>query len=669
MDLHFTGVETTAEEKAAVDRVLGLPSSGWTGAERQISRDGRAVFAGHEARSDRHLLLPVLHAIQARLGWIAPGALNYACLRLNVPPAEAFGVADFYGLFSVKPRPPAVVHVCDDIACLTQGAADLCAALELKFGSAGSIRNTEAPPPIPIPVQGEETSPPTEKAGICTWLRSPCLGLCERAPAAMFSVAGSVPVDRAIAPTSFQQISNWLENATLENLPKSGSSVVAPANLDTLPAGDGGKAGPSTTPQSTGGLSVPQAGQPQLKLLKRVGVTDPESLDVYRANGGYAALQKALNDGSAYVLQAVTDSKLLGRGGAAFPAGRKWQAVAGARKPSYLICNADESEPGTFKDRVIMEGDPFAVIESMTIAGFATGCEKGFIYIRGEYPLATERLIHAIELATRAGVLGENILGRGVRFEIELRRGAGAYICGEETALFNSIEGFRGEPRNKPPFPTEAGLFGQPTLVNNVETLVNVPGIVLQGGAAYAAVGTQQSAGEKLFCVSGHVRLPGVYEAPFGTTLRQLIDIAGGVSGSGQLQAVLLGGAAGAFVTPEELDVPLTFEGTRAIGVTLGSAVVMLFDDTVDLKQVLLRIGAFFREESCGQCVPCRVGTVRQEELLHRLAENRPLASTQQELAMLRELGQVMRDASICGLGHTASSAIESALKKWKVFG
>ena len=316
-----------------------------------------------------------------------------------------------------------------------------------------------------------------------------------------------------------------------------------------------------------------------------------------------------------------------------------------------------------------MEGDPFALIEAMTIAGFATGCEKGFIYIRGEYPLATQRLNHAIGLARRAGLLGDDILGRGVRFEIELCRGAGAYICGEETALFNSIEGFRGEPRNKPPFPTEAGLFGAPTLVNNVETLVNVPGIVLAGGAAYAAIGTSQSTGNKLFCVSGHIGRPGVYEVAFGTTLLQLIRLAGGVAGSGKLQAVLLGGAAGAFVTPQELDVPLTVEGTRAIGATLGSAVVMLFDDTVDLKQILLRIGAFFREESCGQCVPCRVGTVRQEELLHRLAENRPLESVEQELAMHRELGQVMRDASICGLGHTASSAIESALRKWKIFG
>ncbi|MCI0621584.1 MAG: NAD(P)H-dependent oxidoreductase subunit E [Acidobacteria bacterium] len=666
MDLHFTGAEPTAEERAAVDQVLGLPDSGWTGAERQISRDGRAAFGGHEARSNRHRLLPVLHAIQSRFGWIAPGALNYACLRLNVPPAEAFGVADFYGLFSVTPRPPAVMHVCDDIACLVRGAKDLCAELEERFGPAGSAR----------------------PSGCSTWLRSPCLGLCERAPAALFCVAGQDPFQRAIAPVSLQYIAVCLDRATEVHSPECHSFAVAPSPPAPLPLGEGGRrsregATELTTLSIDGegkrvsrsldeaavSISVPQAGQPQLRLLKRIGVVNPQSLEEYRAHGGYSPLQKALEEGRSYVLRELTDSRLVGRGGAAFPAARKWQAVANARKPSYLICNADESEPGTFKDRVIMEEDPFALIEAMTIAGFATGCDKGFIYIRGEYPLATERLTRGIELARATGLLGDDVLGRGVRFDIELRWGAGAYICGEETALFNSIEGFRGEPRNKPPFPTESGLFGQPTLVNNVETLVNVPAIVLDGGTAYASVGTSQSTGTKLFCLSGHIGRPGVYELPFGTTLRQLIDLAGGIAGSGRLQAVLLGGAAGAFVSPEELDVPLTFEGTRAIGATLGSAVVMLFDDTVDLRQILLRIGAFFRDESCGQCVPCRVGTVRQEELLHRLVGEEPLGSIDKELSLLRDVGQVMRDASICGLGHTASSAIESALKKWKLFG
>jgi NADH-quinone oxidoreductase subunit F len=309
-----------------------------------------------------------------------------------------------------------------------------------------------------------------------------------------------------------------------------------------------------------------------------------------------------------------------------------------------------------------MEGDPFAVLEGMTIAGLATGARRGYIYLRGEYPLAGERIAQAIEIARANGLLGENILGRGLTFDIELRRGAGAYICGEETALFNSIEGYRGEPRNKPPFPTQAGLFRQPTAVNNVETLINVPEILRMGGT------TKGVSNVRLFCLAGHVVRPGVYEIEMGMTLRELIGLAGGVGGNGRLQAVLLGGAAGAFVTPQELDTPLTFEGTRAIGATLGSGVVLLLDDSVDMKQILLRIASFFRHETCGQCVPCRVGVVRQEEALQRLVKGAPIGSTGGELAMLTEMGQAMRDASICGLGQTASAAIESALKRWSLF-
>src|SRR5262249_21148578 len=242
------------------------------------------------------------------------------------------------------------------------------------------------------------------------------------------------------------------------------------------------------------------------------------------------------------------------------PTGRKWDAVAKQpARPHYLICNADESEPGTFKDRVLMDGDPFAIVEAMTIAAFATGCERGFLYIRGEYPLRASRMQHAIDESRAHGFLADDILGRGISFDIEIRRGAGAYICGEETAIFNSIEGFRGEPRNKPPFPVEAGLFGLPTVVNNVETLANVPSIVLNGGAAFAKIGTEQSTGTKLFCVSGHVERPGVYEVPFGKTIRDVLDLAGGISGGRLLQTILLGGAAGVFVGPADLDMRPTF--------------------------------------------------------------------------------------------------------------
>jgi NADH-quinone oxidoreductase subunit F len=315
-----------------------------------------------------------------------------------------------------------------------------------------------------------------------------------------------------------------------------------------------------------------------------------------------------------------------------------------------------------------MEGDPFALVESMTIAGFATGCELGYLYVRGEYPLAFRRMQHAVAEARNAGLLGDNVLGRGIRFDIEIRRGAGAYICGEETALFNSIEGLRGEPRNKPPFPVQAGLFGKPTVVNNVETLLNVPHILMMGGDAFARIGTPQSTGTRLFCVSGNVETPGLYEAPFGLTARQLLEMAGGVSKKRKLQAILLGGAAGVFIRPDELDLRLTFEDTRAAKATLGSGVFMVVDDSIDLTVLLLRIAAFFRDESCGQCVPCRVGTVRQEEALHRIAANKKLGGLEDEIALLDDVGAAMKDASICGLGQTAYSAIESAIHRLELF-
>jgi NADH-quinone oxidoreductase subunit F len=421
------------------------------------------------------------------------------------------------------------------------------------------------------------------------------------------------------------------------------------------------------TPQPPPSPRPPQFGDPGLKLLRRVGAVDPESLDDYRAHGGYAALRRALELGPEGVIREVVDSKLVGRGGAAFPMGRKWDAVARQpRRPHYLICNADESEPGTFKDRVLLEGDPFAVIEAMTIAAYATGCERGYVYLRGEYPLAEHRLEHALATARERNLLGRDILGAGFDFEIELRKGAGAYICGEETAIFGSIEGYRGEPRNKPPFPVVEGLFGCPTVVNNVETLVNVLDIVLDGGLAYARIGTERSTGPKLFCVSGAVARPGTYEVRFGTTLRELLELAGGVPDG--VRAIVVGGAAGTFVTPDDLDLRLTFEDAREVGTTLGSGVVLAIDESMDLGRLLMVIAAFFRNESCGQCVPCRVGTVRQQEALARLLSGRTRGTVADELALIGEIGRAMRDASICGLGQTASSAIESAIDRLGAF-
>ncbi|HEX3670110.1 MAG TPA: NAD(P)H-dependent oxidoreductase subunit E [Candidatus Cybelea sp.] len=585
MDLHFTSDAPTDAERGAVDDALG--------------RDGDAA-AGTAARSRRHLLLPVLHALQDRIGWISPGALNYAGRRLDVAPADAYGVATFYALFSTTPRAPRVVHVCDDIACIFAGAESLCVTLESTFGPPGT--------------HGE--------GGETTWLRSPCLGLCDRAPAALVTVAGDVPSARQIAP-------------------------VHAHGLTALMA----------TGARGGEPAAPHVGGSELRLLRRVGKTDPESLDDYRAHGGYRALREAFELGPQGVIAEVQASNLLGRGGAAFPTGRKMEAVASApERPHYLVCNADESEPGTFKDRILIEYDPYAIVEAMTIAAYAIGCERGFVYIRGEYPRATQRLSNAITQARRHGLLGDDVMSRGMRFDIEIRRGAGAYICGEETALFNSIEGKRGEPRSKPPFPVQAGLFGKPTQINNVETLANLPLILLEGGAAYARAGTPGSTGTRLFCLSGAIERPGLYEVPHGTTLGALVELAGGVAQEARLQAILLGGAAGVMVSPDALSMPLTFEDARAANATLGSGVVMLFDESVDLVGILRRIARFFRDESCGQCVPCRVGTVRQEEALER-----------RDVVLLDEIGRAMRDASICGLGQTAASVIASAQTNLKI--
>jgi NADH-quinone oxidoreductase subunit F len=607
MDLHVVGPLASPAERAAVDSVLGPAESTWHGGPRNPRTDGHVARGGHAARARRDLLIPVLHAIQARVGWISQPALNYVSRRLTIPPAEAYGVASFYALFATTARPPVVAHVCDDLACALAGAEQICTDLARTVGPEGAPFDD----------------------GRVTWLRSPCLGICERAPAMMLTEAGQTPVAFATGPVD-------------------ATGVVARLRSDR----PGGRT--ESAPQP-----IPQLGKPGLRLLARVGVVDPESLDDYRAHGGFRALERAHEIGPSQVIDEVAASGLVGRGGAAFPTGRKWAAVAAQdAQPHYLVCNADESEPGTFSNRVLMESDPFAVVESIAIASFAVGAGKAFVYIRGEYPEAEGRLAGAIVASREAGLLDD--------LDIEIRRGAGAYICGEETALFESIEGKRGEPRNKPPFPVEVGLFGKPTAINNVETLVNVLLIVGEegGAAAFKGIGTEGSTGPKLFCVSGNVTRPGLYEVDFGTTLRELLDEAGGVPAGKPVKAVLLGGAAGVFVGPDALDVPLTFEGTRAIGATLGSGVVMAFDETADLVGALTRIARFFRDESCGQCVPCRVGTVRQEELLARLSAGQANGSHDDELALLRDIGRAMRDASICGLGQTASSAIESALRQ-----
>lgn len=427
----------------------------------------------------------------------------------------------------------------------------------------------------------------------------------------------------------------------------------------------------------------------ELELITaNLGKIDPTSLDAYLAQGGYHALRRVCEatDLTRFTIE-LKNAGLVGRGGAAFPTGVKhemairaepnhpwpapdWVPERYRHSSSYIVCNADESETGTFKDRVLMEGDPFRILEGMTITAFLACATVGFIYLRGEYLLAYERLTHALRVLRARGYLGKKIFRDDFAFDIEIRRGAGAYICGEETALFESIEGKRGEPRAKPPFPTDKGLFQRPTIINNVETFANIPFITLAGSAAYRRHGTEKSPGTRIVCVSGAVQKPGAYEIEMGTPLRYALEtLAGGLKPGSALQAILIGGAAGFFLRPDEIDVPLSFEGLNAIGATFGSGAIMVIDDRVNLWGVLLRLARFFRNESCGKCFPCQIGTQRQLEILERLTQghSRKLQETDipaDELQLLRDNGAVMRDTSLCGLGQTASNAILSAVDK-----
>ena len=460
------------------------------------------------------------------------------------------------------------------------------------------------------------------------WEPSPCLGLCDFAPAALVD-------GRAVQATDARAVAESLADAVAARRRLGGPP----------PAGEP----PRPHVAATG---------PAAPLLRRVlaGV-DAGDFDAYAAHGGLAGLDAARRLGPAGILAALKASRLAGRGGAAFPAATKWEAVAQhPARPHYVVVNADESETGTFKDRILLEWDPYAVLEGAAIAAYTCGAEQVFIYIRGEYRHAHERLARAIEEVARRNAFGE-ALGSDARLAFELRRGAGAYICGEETALLNSIEGKRGEPRSKPPFPVHHGLFGLPTVINNVETLACVPGILADGADAFRALGTPDSPGTKLFSVSGHVTRPGVYEIPSGTTLRALLDLAGGVRAGHRLRAVQCGGAAATMLGAADLDLPLTAEGLRPRGATVGSGAIVVLDETADILDMIRRGAEFFAHESCGQCVPCRIGTQRQVELLSRFAAGEDVSG------LLGEVALAMRDASICGLGQTAASMVQSGLR------
>ncbi len=410
----------------------------------------------------------------------------------------------------------------------------------------------------------------------------------------------------------------------------------------------------------TVGLAKPQ---PRI-VLENCGQIDPESLDEAIAAGAYAGLERIITEqiSPAAVISEVTRACLRGRGGAGFPTGKKWTFTAPGDE-KYLICNADEGEPGTFKDRLILEGDPHRLIEGMIIAGYAIGAKKGYVYIRGEYALSIERMRKAIDQAYAENLLGANILGSGIAFDIEIKKGAGAYVCGEETALIESIEGRRGYPRLKPPFPGIAGLWGKPTVVNNVETLANVPPIIVHGADWFHSYGTETCPGTKVFTILGHVAHPGLIEVEMGTTLRTIItEYAGGMRAGHRFKGALLGGAAGGFLGPDELDIPLDFDTVRETGGVLGSGAILVLDDTDSIVELLHGILRFFAHESCGQCTPCRVGTVELVSLMERIRSG---SGTDADLNRLVALAVVMQKASFCPLGQSPIIPISTALTRF----
>jgi NADH-quinone oxidoreductase subunit F len=533
-------------------------------------------------------LLPALHAAQDIYGWLPEQVAAEIARSLRVSLADVHGVIEFYSLFYNEQVGKKFIRVCTDQACALKGADRLLNHL----------------------CQHHEVEPgQTTRDLSLTIEASPCLGLCEQAPAALVD-------DQAETNISPDFHSYEL------GVPK--SQVYGSIRELTANCGNG---------------TVP--------------------LTKY---GEYLGFLKALQMKPEDIIAEIKASGLVGRGGAAFPAGIKWEGAAQAQgDQKYVICNADESEPGTFKDRILLLDDPHKTIEGMCIAAYAIGASKGYIYIRGEYPYIVPVLEKALQEARDAGYLGKQN-NSNFSFDVEIRVGAGAYICGEETALFESIEGKRGFPRVKPPFPTTHGVFGKPTVINNVETLCNVPLIIKKGASAYRQYGTEKSPGPKLFCVSGDIAKPGLYEVPFGVTLRELLSMAGDVPGEKKLQAVLFGGAAGAFATPEHLGVKMTFEDLRAAGLPLGSGVVMVFDETRDIRDVLKRLGHFFAHESCGKCYPCQMGTQRQMEILNRIAEGQTLEN---DVNRLQDVGWTMTDSSLCGLGQTAASAVLSAINLW----
>jgi NADH:ubiquinone oxidoreductase subunit F (NADH-binding)/NADH:ubiquinone oxidoreductase subunit E len=541
-----------------------------------------------ELGGSRAEIVKILRTLHAEHGYLTPHLIDEVARELRMPVSRVYGIATFYSMLTTQAPPEKTIRICDGPYCMMRGAGDLLCQIQAQLGASWTITRTS------------------------------CLGLCDRAPAALVR-----------------------------------DSQVGPLRLEHMDRYEVGWCGEISD------YRKPRSGEVRALLPDPDAKAD--AIETAFAKGDFPALQKALRMSPEMILRELEASKLRGRGGAGFPAGRKWRFVASQpQKPKYVVCNADESEPLSFKDRVILDLCPQLVLEGMAIVAYAVGATSGYVYIRGEYSTQVERLRGAIAEAEDHGWLGAQIAGSGLSFPVHIHQGAGAYICGEETALLESLEGRRGEPRVRPPFPTDSGYLGQPTVVSNVETLASVPRIIARGAGWYGSLGNPKTPGTKLYTLLGEINRPGLIEAPLGLTLRQIIDEFGeGMRDGSSFRFALTGGAAGTLVPPSLLDVPMDYDSASQ-GVALGSGGMLICDQTVSPLRILRELVRFFELESCGKCTPCRIGTYEARNILDRMlsGEVRP-----GDRGRLERLAALLQETSLCGLGTSVSKPVVSALQ------
>lgn len=577
----------------------------------------------------RSAILPALYIIQREFGYCKVEAQNELAEMLDLEPAEVGAVVGFYNMFHEEPKGDYHIEVCTNVPCMLRGANQCMHHLEEQLG----IHHGEKTPDSKYALDHME-----------------CLGSCGTAPMVSITETKSGKI------RYFEELDSGEDVSKMLNLLEQGKA------FETLerwtPEGDPNGEGKAAGPYRHGGME-------QRFLLERAAKPNSHTIESFEADGGYAAARRVLTEMQPdEVLEQVKASGIRGRGGAGFPTGTKWGFLAPAF-PRYLVVNADESEPGTFKDRMIMEYDPHQLIEGIILSSYAIQAERAFIYIRGEYYFAFTRLVEAVKEAKARGYLGQGIFGTDKNLEIVVHRGAGAYECGEETALLTSLEGFRGHPRMKPPFPAVEGLYAKPTIVNNVESICNVTQVMRHGVDWYRTFGTEKSPGMRIFCLSGNVKYPGLYELPHAIPLRELIYTYGGgpQDESAPIKAVVPGGLSMKLLTVDQLDTPLDYESVASAGSALGSAGVIVIDERTSMVEVARRTLSFYREESCGKCTPCREGTGWLETILMRIEEG---GGRDKDLELMEHITRFISGKSFCPFGDAAVWGLQSNLAKFR---